>query len=125
MAASMDELVEVTVQAMVSGGDLSPHLTDDVLMMGTDPEEYWEGREAVVAAHAKQDETLGRPAFTPEGDRRVRVNGDTAWLAEHVQVRFGESTMRMRMTGVAVREADAEWRFAQLQAAPAQDPVVL
>ena len=125
MAASMDELVDVTVQAMASGGDLSSHLTEDGLMMGTDPDEYGEGREAALEAHGRQDETLGRPTFTSEGDRRVRVNGDTAWLAEHVQVRFGESTMRMRMTGVAVREADSQWRFAQLQAAPAQDPVAL
>lgn len=125
MAASMDELVESTIEAMVSGGDLAPHLTEDVLMMGTDPDEYWEGREAVVAAHAKQDQVLGRPTFTAEGDRRVRANGDTAWMAEHVQVRFRESALRMRMTGVAVREGDGHWRFAQLQAAPAQEPVAL
>ena len=125
MAASMDELVDLTVEALAGGGDLAPLLTEDVLMMGTDPEEYWEGREAGVAAHAKQDEVLGRPTFTAEGDRRVRENGDTAWFTEHVHVRFGESSLRMRMTGVAVREGDGEWRFAQVQAAPAQEPVAL
>jgi ketosteroid isomerase-like protein len=68
---------------------------------------------------------LGRPTFTPEGDRRVRQNGDTAWVAEHVQIRFGDSGLRMRMTGVAVLEDDGHWRFAQVQAAPAQEPVAL
>jgi hypothetical protein len=125
MATSMNELVDLTMEAMAGGGDLSPYLTADVLMMGTDPDEYWEGREQVVAAHAQQDQTLGRPSFTSEGDRRVRQNGETAWAAEHVQIRFGESGLRMRLTGVAVLEDDGHWRFAQVQAAPAQEPVAL
>lgn len=125
MAMSMNELVDLTMEAMAGGGDLSPHLTEDVLMMGTDPDEYWEGREQAVAAHAQQDQTLGRPTFTAEGDRRVRENGDTAWVAEHVQVVLGESGLRMRMTGVAVKEGDGHWRFTQLQAAPAQEPIAL
>lgn len=125
MAASVEELLDLTVEAMAGGGDLSPLLTEDVLMMGTDPDEYWEGREASIAAHAKQDEVLGRPTMTTEGDRRIRQHGDTAWFVEHVQVSFGESALRMRMTGVAVREDDGEWRFAQVQAAPAQEPVAL
>lgn len=125
MTTSVDELVEATIEAMAGGGDLAPFLTDDVLMMGTDPDEYWEGREVSVAAHARQDEALGRPTFDLEGDRRVRTNGDTAWFAEHVLIRFGESSFRMRMTGVAVREADGQWRFAQVQAAPAQEPIAL
>jgi ketosteroid isomerase-like protein len=125
MAASMDELVESTIQAMAGGGDLAPLLTEDVLVMGTDPDEYWEGRETAVAAQAKQDEVLGRPTFTAEGDRRVRVHGETAWYAEHMQVQFGEGSLRMRLTGVAVLEDDGQWRFAQVQAAPAQEPVPL
>lgn len=121
----MNELVDLTMQAMASGGDLSPHLTADVLVMGTDPDEYWEGRDEAVAALVKQDQTLGRPTFAAEGDRRLRENGDTSWVAEHVLVRFGESALRMRMTGVAVKEDDGHWRFAQLQAAPAQEPIAL
>ena len=125
MAASMDELVDGLMEAMVNGSDLSPLLTEDVLMMGTDPDEYWEGRQNVAAAYAEQYRTLGQPTFRAEGDRRVRHNGDTAWLAEHVQVTFGAFSLRLRMSGVAVREGDGQWRFSQVQAAPAQDPVAL
>lgn len=83
------------------------------------------GRADVLAAHARQERTVGRPTFEPEGDRRVRELGDTAWAAEHVTVRFGSGSLRMRLTGVAVREQDGRWRFAQLQSAPAGEPVAL
>jgi ketosteroid isomerase-like protein len=125
VAGSIDELLDRVTRAMADGADLSPYLVEDVLVMGTDPDEYWEGRDAVVAALAAQDETLGRPAFASEGDRRVRSHGDIGWVAEHLGATFRDSTIRMRMTGVAVRGGDGRWRFAQLQAAPAQEPVAL
>lgn len=125
VAGSIDELLDRVTTAMADGADLSPYLVEDVLLMGTDPDEYWEGRDTALAALAQQDEALGRPTFASEGDRRVRTHGDTGWVAEHLGATFGDSTMRMRMTGVAVRGDDGRWRFAQLQAAPAERPVAL
>ena len=124
MAASMQELITGIYAATSSGGDPTPYLVEDVLVIGTDPDEWWEGRDTVLANLERQGETLGLPTMERGSDLRVREFGDTAWFAEHVQATFGDTTVRVRMTGVAVRQ-DGEWRFAQFQAAPAMEAVQL
>lgn len=124
MVRTVDELIDGAFLALCSGEGYDPLLTDDVLVIGTDPTEWWEGRELVDEAMRAQFQQLGAATMEPEGDRRVRERGDVAWFAEHAVVGFRNNTYRMRMSGVAVRDG-GEWRFAQLQAAPAMEPLPL
>lgn len=122
MVQTLTELIDTTFLALCADDDVSALLADDVLVLGTDPQEWWEGRVAVADAMRAQVAQLGPATMSPEGDRRVREKGDVGWFAEHALVGFGDQTFRMRMTGVAVRQ-DGGWRFAQLQAAPAMEPL--
>ena len=120
MVQTISELIDATFLALSADGDFAPLLVDDVLIIGTDPHEWWEGRAAVVEAMHAQFAQLGAATMQSEGDRRIREHGDVAWFAEHAAVGFGDQTFRIRMSGVAVREG-SDWRFAQLQAAPAME----
>jgi len=121
---SLTELIDVTFLALCRNEVLPSMLVEDVLVLGTDPDEWWDGLPALTQAMKAQYAQLEQASAEHEGDRRVREHGDVAWFAEHVVVGFGDSTYRMRMSGVAVRQ-DGEWRFAQLQAAPAIDALPL
>ena len=125
MAETVQELLDQLAAAL--GGDaegMRSIVEDDVLLLGTDPGEEIEGAAAAVAAMAGQAESLGPVVFASEGDRRVREAGEVAWFAEHGSLRFGERSLRVRLTGVAVRRS-GRWRLAQVQAAPCQVPVDL
>lgn len=124
MVQTMAELIDATFLALCADGDFAPLLVDDVLVLGTDPQEWWEGRAAVVKAMHAQFAQLGAATIEPEGDRRVREHGGVAWFAEHAAVGFGDRTFRIRMSGVAIREG-SDWRLAQLQSAPAMDALPL
>jgi ketosteroid isomerase-like protein len=122
MVQTMDELIDATSSALGTGGDVTPLLVEDVLMLGTDPQEWWEGRAAAMDALHAQFAQLGLASNKPEGDRRVREHGDVAWFAEHASVTVHDQTFRLRLSGVAVRHGQ-DWRFAQFQVAPASDPL--
>jgi hypothetical protein len=125
MAETVPELIDQLSTALRGDAELMRSIVeDDVLLLGTDPGEEIEGAAAAVAAMAGQAESLGPVTFTSEGDRRVRERGDVAWFAEHGSMRLGERSLRVRLTGVAVRRSGG-WRLAQVQAAPCQVAVDL
>ena len=125
MPATVDELLDQVATAVMGDAEaLRAVVDEDVLVLGTDPGEEVEGGQAAVDAMARQIDDLGRGTFVSEHDRRVRVLGAVAWFAEHGRMDFGERGLRVRLTGVAVQR-DGEWRLAQLQAAPCEEPADL
>jgi ketosteroid isomerase-like protein len=120
MAQTLYELIDGVTEAMLGDPErLRPLLDDDVLVLGTDPGEEFEGPDAVVRAMAEQAGAIGAGRWTSEGDRRLRERGDVAWWAEHGRLEFGQGGSRVRITGVAVK-GEQGWRLAQGQVAPCQ-----
>ena len=88
-------------------------LASDVLVIGTDPDEWWSGRETVARNFRTQLEATGGFPFDadePEG----YSSGDVGWFATRFRFTFpGMPEIPTRFTGVAVRENGA-WRAAQM-----------
>jgi ketosteroid isomerase-like protein len=125
MVTTVDELLDLATTALLGDAAVLQSVADaDLLLLGTDPGEEFEGAPSAVAAMAGQVESMGTAVFVSEHDRRVRELGDVAWFAEHGQLRFGDQGLRVRLTGVAVRR-DGGWKLAQLQAAPCHAAVDL
>lgn len=125
MPKTVNELLDLTTTALLGDAEVVRSVVDDdVLLLGTDPGEEFEGASAAVAAMAGQIESMGKATFHSEDDRRVRELSDVAWFSEHGHMRFGQQSLRVRLTGVAVRR-EGEWKLAQLQAAPCHVPADL
>lgn len=90
-----------TVQELfIPGGEL--------VVVGTDPNEWWSGRPAVVSALNAQVIQLGGLPLKA-GDPIGWREGDVAWVAD-VPVMGGFT--KFRLTAVAVLRDD--WQFAQI-----------
>ena len=125
MMSTVEELLDEVATAVMGDAEaLRAIVDDDVLVLGTDPGEECEGAEVAVTAMAGQVGAQGAASFVSENDRRVRQSGDVAWFAEHGSMRFAQGSLRVRLTGVAVRR-DGGWKLAQLQAAPCSAPAQL
>lgn len=125
MADSVQALIEELIEALATDAQrLRALLADDVVLLGTDPGEEFEGADAIVSAMAHQNATLGPLQWTSEGDRRLRQRADVAWFVEHGRLEFPEGGARVRLTGVAVQDPDG-WKFAQAQVAPVDAPAQL
>jgi ketosteroid isomerase-like protein len=82
------------------------HLADDVIGIGSDPDEWWEGRSLfgpVVAAQVREMSEAGvqlRP-----GDPRIFEHGDVVWSVDRPVLHLGDGTeIPMRVTVIAVHE---------------------
>ena len=125
MADSVQALIDELLAAMATDPrGLQPLVSDDVVLLGTDPGEEFEGGEAIVAAMVAQQDALGPARWTSEGDRRLRQRGDVAWFVEHGRLDFDAGGARVRLSGVAVRDPEG-WRVAQAQVAPVEAPAAL
>ena len=96
--------------AAFSSGDATAwteHLADDVVGIGSDPDEWWEGRDVLAqVADAQMREISGAGGRLTAGEPRVFEHGDVAWVVDAPTLRLGDGTeMPMRVTLVAVSDA--------------------
>jgi hypothetical protein len=89
-----------------SSGDPSAwtdHLAPNVLGIGTDPGEWWEGRDLVSAVGAKQvKEMSGAGISVTGGDPRIVERGNVLWAADRPLLRLGDGNeVPLRFTVVA------------------------
>lgn len=84
-----------------------------VLVIGTDPGEWYEGRAEWVAAFKEQMEAI--PGIRLEaGDPRGFVEGSAGWLADRPSFVLPDgTTIPTRLTSV-MEEEDGEWKLVQL-----------
>jgi ketosteroid isomerase-like protein len=84
--------------------DWTDHLGDDMLGIGTDPEEWWDGSAhfaEVVAAQAQEMSAAG--ARLTGGEPRIAGHGDTAWAADRPTLHLADGTsIPVRVTVLAV-----------------------
>jgi ketosteroid isomerase-like protein len=84
-----------------------------VLMIGTDPEEWWQGHEAVLEAFGAETEAMGGGLALVGGDPVAYVEGDVGWVADRPAFRLPDGgEVPTRLTGVLRRE-DGGWRWVQ------------
>jgi len=112
----LEGLMERMYEAMRSG-DVSAFeaaAVDDVLVIGTDPDEWWRGRDAVVAAFRAQTEAVGGGFPVQAGSPVAYSNGDTGWIADRPAMPLPTGqTGNFRLTAVTVREG-GDWKIAQM-----------
>jgi ketosteroid isomerase-like protein len=83
---------------------------DEVLFIGTDPAEWWEGHDTVIATMRDQMEAMGGGIELVGGDPRGFQSGDLGWFADRPSFRLSDGTeVPTRLTGVASRQSD-QWR---------------
>jgi hypothetical protein len=93
------------LQALIATGETT-------LAIGTDPQEWWTGQQAVLAALLAQIEATGGMPVEPGGPVAWR-QGSVAWFADRPTLDVDGTVINARCTGVAVLQ-DGAWRAVQL-----------
>jgi hypothetical protein len=116
-APELEELSKQMLDAYQTGHietiDRAMSHDDAVMMIGTDPEEIWEGHEATIAAlrdemGSLQEET-GFESIHIED--RAYCEGDVGWIVTKGKFRLADgSEIPTRGLSVAHRE-DGQWKF--------------
>jgi ketosteroid isomerase-like protein len=89
---------------------LSGYLDEDIVLIGTDPEEWWEGKDDAVRIFRAQAEELGGGFPIEAGQPTAFALGDVAWFANRPAFVVEGERIPCRHTGV-LRRADAGWRL--------------
>jgi SnoaL-like domain len=85
---------------------------ETVLMIGTDPQEWWSGRNTVIEALKALVPQTSDMELLP-GHPEAFAHGDVAWFADRPVWRLADGTeVPFRMTGVVIREATG-WKMLQ------------
>ena len=114
------ELKNVTLRfyEALSGGDdaaierLISHQTG-VLVIGTDPDEWWADYATIVQMFKAQMDEMGGGFPILAGDIQAYRDGNVGWVADRPALKLPDgNTMRFRMTAVLHRE-EGEWKFVQ------------
>jgi ketosteroid isomerase-like protein len=116
-SAELEDFVRESYAIMLAGnvsaldGVLSH--AEETLMIGTDPDEWWEGRDAFLTAFQGQTEAMGGGITLTGGDPRAYVEGDMGWVADRPSYRLPDGTeLSARVTGV-LRKENGNWRWVQ------------
>jgi ketosteroid isomerase-like protein len=113
-SAEVEVIVAALYQALKTGeiGEFQARLSDDVLAIGTDPEEWWEGKDATIRAFREQAEAMGGGFPIEPGEISANALGDVAWFASRPTFVVGDDRMPCRHTGVFARE-DGDWKLVE------------
>lgn len=84
-------------------------LGDDVVGIGTDPDEWWEGRDIIVKVGSAQVEQMSAAGMSVQpGTARVFDSGDVVWAVDQPTLHLRDgATVPMRFTLVATRHGGA------------------
>lgn len=116
------EIREATVkvyEALTKGdGDASDSLhsrQDGTITIGTDPNEWWSGYDAIAQIFRTQMEEAGGGFQVIPGDPQAYSEGSIGWVADRPKVKLGDDELPLRVTGV-FRQEDGEWKIVQWHA---------
>lgn len=114
-SSELRELVLRTYAAMGSGDTTfyERHLSqqDGVLIIGSDPDEWWTGYETITQIYKAQMREVGGVSCLP-GDPQAYSMGDVGWVADRPRFQLPDGTeLPFRMSIVFVKE-DGAWKVA-------------
>ncbi len=96
----------------VEGGFEELLAPEGLLMIGTAPEEWWEGRDEVARVFRAQAAARGEVEIV-DSSPAIREAGAVGWVADRVTVRLSDGMeIPMRIT-LVWRRADGAWRLVQ------------
>jgi hypothetical protein len=112
-STELKELVLRTYAAM-GNGDTSfydQHLShqEGVLIIGSDPNEWWTGYDTIIQVFNAQMREMGGVSCLPGDPQAYRI-GDVGWVADRPRFRLPDGTeLPVRMSIVFVKE-DGAWK---------------
>lgn len=117
-STELRDFILSSYKAMLNGdiGFWERHLSQHkgVLMIGTDPNEWWEGSATILRVLRPQAEAL--TGSTIEGDLRAYVEGTVGWYADNAEWRLPNgAVISVRFTGVCNKES-GDWKIVQSHA---------
>jgi ketosteroid isomerase-like protein len=89
------------------------HLADDVVVIGTDPDEWWEGQDLVARMAATQLQEMSAAGVQmTAGTPRIVGHGDVAWAVDSPTLQLPDGTATpLRVTLIATLDPDGALRI--------------
>jgi hypothetical protein len=88
---------------------------DGVLMIGTDPNEWWADYETIIRVNEAQINEMGGIPVEA-GDPQAYSEGDVGWVADQGKFKLPDgSEIPLRVTGVFLKE-NGDWKLVQIHA---------
>jgi len=85
---------------------------DDVITIGSEPEEYWQGYSTILRERSSRSSTSDIGSIVP-GDIQAFVEGAVGWVADRPTLKLTDgSELRLRLTAVFRSEA-GRWKLVQ------------
>jgi hypothetical protein len=119
---SSDEVLEAVrlLYEAISSGDVdsigrSISKRDGVVVIGTDPNEWWTDYAKIISVFQAQIQEQGGGIPIVAGDLKAYSEGDTGWFDDRSMFRLTDGDFPFRHTGVLHKE-NGEWKFVQLHA---------
>lgn len=114
---ALKEAVEHFYQALISGDasrcEALLSRRDDLLMIGTAPEEWWADHATVMRELRAQAEAFGTDVQIVGSAPQAFEEGSVGWVADQCIFRFPDGTdAPVRITAVYHRE-DGDWKMVQ------------
>ncbi len=104
---SMLDLLERTYASFANGDTtVWTQVTDDVIGIGSDPDEWWEGRSRFVEVVSAQVQEMASAGLRlTAGSPRIFERGEVLWAVDHPTLHMPDgSEVPMRVTMIAVSE---------------------
>jgi SnoaL-like protein len=86
---------------------------EGVLVIGTDPGDWAEGRERWIAAREALTHSMEGLRLEAGEEPRGYEEGSIGWVADRPRAVLPDGTISTRLTGV-LRQEDEEWRFVHI-----------
>jgi len=119
MEASLElRNVMLRLYASLSTGDMSEieklySHQEDILVIGTDPDEWWAGYASFACAHEAQYQHMGGNYRIEAGELHAFVEGDVGWVGDRATIQMPDGQrIPIRMTCVFHRE-EGGWKVVQ------------
>jgi hypothetical protein len=83
------------------------HIADDVIGIGSDPDEWWEGRTEFTRVVTTQLQEMSSAGVRmTAGEPRIFQHGDVVWAVDRPILHLGDgSNLPMRVTIIAISDA--------------------
>ena len=80
------------------------------LLIGTGPDDRWQGRQAILAGFEEQFRSYPGLRFEP-GEMHVGVDGNVCWIAEDPTLTLPDGTRVLARHTAVMRRVDGAWRL--------------